>query len=420
MKTGLFKVVGFVVLAIVVITGVILALYGMTGVVKMIIGLALLAGSLAFVLSGFCRIPEEQRWVIEVFGAFSRTTGPGLCWVFPIIERVRARISIWPRKLQLWKTPPKIDFVNGAGTPKDVFAYIRGNLPMNLPRKRKRGLVIATLIPAPGSVPDPCPDPLPDPENAVRKMAYVEGLDDLVVKLLENCARSYLNSLTVDQAMPQGGGGYEITTKIREKSPGELNGVKKQLFDWGVYLERVTVGDFDLDQSIIKAREEPMVAEKAALAAGSEMQRAATKSMGILLEAIGQLHGLVFADDGLPEHKSRIGAVDVEQVRAWLKKPNNKAAREWVLAQTQDLLKRNFALDKGALLDIRVPADAGLGGIGAAIAMILNRGLSRSSAGSPSVSDPQTSPQKDFGDMTFDEMREFARAKRKKKGKKDE
>jgi regulator of protease activity HflC (stomatin/prohibitin superfamily) len=49
-------------------------------------------------------VPANTAFVLERLGAYSRTLGSGLAFVVPVVDRVRARVSLVPQRLTLSAT----------------------------------------------------------------------------------------------------------------------------------------------------------------------------------------------------------------------------------------------------------------------------------------------------------------------------
>ncbi len=164
------------------------------------IGVAVSAVTAFFVIRNFYKVPEEERWLIEGFGKYYRTAGPGLIWLCPLLDKAKAYISVWTQKYRLFEKTIKIDFIDGSAVPKEAYVYVQADMENT---KRDRG-----------------------PEGAPYKMVYgVEDIKGAVVSLIENAVRSHLNSLTIDQGLTGGRGGYNIAEKL---PPNDKNGIERR------------------------------------------------------------------------------------------------------------------------------------------------------------------------------------------------
>lgn len=287
---------------------------------------------------GFRQVPEEERWIIEIFGSYHRTIGPGLCWVIPFLAKVKGKHTWSTQQFQLFEDgTTQIDFKDGAGKPRKVFVFVRANI--SDPRAKPIQVSKPADPNAPAPTPDPCPDLELDDRWAIYKMQYAtaaNGLKASVVGLIENGIRSYLNSLTVEEAMPGGRSGFDIVEKIKSAANGvnDLNGIKRQLADWGLRLVRITVGDFDLDPAVIAEREKVLRAMKDKEAAVHEKKRRSDETAGVIIQQIAELYGITY-----------------EQAQAKLKRCPALAKKALEGAQT--IFEDRIAAEKGTLIRSR-------------------------------------------------------------------
>ena len=193
---------------------------------------------------GLRKIPQEQRWIIEWFGKYSKTLRPGLHWIWPVIEKVRTFVSVWEQRYPLFEKEVKIDFLDGSATPKGAFVFVQCN-------EEK------------------------DPDAPYKMVYEVKNVEEATVSLVENTVRSYWNTKAVDQALQAG---HNIRTGMPRKDKNAMAG---QLRNWGLKLCRITVDDFDLDKIIIEARE-----------AKHKKKTRAEETMGALIQMIAEAWGV--------------------------------------------------------------------------------------------------------------------------------
>lgn len=262
---------------IVRIVEVLLALIALTGVIMFALGgwwwipaIVCLSASAGFFFSGLKSIPEEKRWIIEVFGSYWDAKGPGLQWIMPGIMKVREAVSVWEQRYPLFEREIKIDFLNGSATPRDAYVYVQCNI----------------------GGPDFDPD-------APRKMVYeIKNLKEAVDTLVESALRTFWNGLGVDTGIKFGRGASNLLEEIKEipnlrklteeeikqieaeerevsqpeirttleTRSGEkwIEDLQKVVRDWGLKITKITVGDWDLDEVIIQARESVFKGQMAA------------------------------------------------------------------------------------------------------------------------------------------------------------
>lgn len=255
---------------------------------------------------GFKRVPQEQRWIVERFGKYSRTLGPGLRWVWPFVEKVRTFVSVWEQRYPLFEGAVKIDFLDGSAAPKNAFAYVQ------------------------------CKSEKEDP-GAPSKMAYsVKNIREATVALIENAVRSYLNTKTVGRGLEEGRTGNLLDNMGEE----DINKIRDGLGNWGLKLNRVTIGDFDLDKTIIAAREIVVKAESSLRAAQHEKERRAEETMGTLIEMLRIAEG-----------------VQPQTIKREIRRSPELKAR--FVQISEDLIHRRMAIDGKSFIDIRVSGAEG-------------------------------------------------------------
>lgn len=172
----------------------------------------------AVLLKSLRRIPEEKRWTIEVFGKYYATFGPGPCFIFPFLMKAREAVSLWEQRYPLFWEKSKVSFKNGSAVVKEALAYVQCNEK--------------------------------DDPNAVYKMVYkVKNVKGATITLLEDTLRSYLSTLGVEKAEDLSKTGYDVL----EKMPyGEIMKVKEKLAEWGLRLNKITIGDFGWTEIALK------------------------------------------------------------------------------------------------------------------------------------------------------------------------
>jgi len=218
------------------------------------------------------QVQEDQRFLMERWGAYHRTAKPGLRFRVLVADKLRAPVITAQQEIEIFTSPIKIDFKDGSATPKEGEAYVE---------------IVG---------PD---DPYKDTDNApaqdgcYRSIYRVNNWREGVKDMLQNACRSFFNSLNIDQALEEGQGGYNIYENLPED---RKNGLRAQLKVWGFRLVKLTIGDFDLDPNMVKERNR-IQEEKARLAAAEfERQQKATGTMGFLISSVAQVTGLNESD----------------------------------------------------------------------------------------------------------------------------
>lgn len=311
-------------------------------------------------MAGFHRVPENERWIIERFGRFFEEKGPGLVWLFPALDRIREKVDLRVRQLLLFAKPVKIDFKNGSATPKETYVFVR---------------VI-------------------DPYKSVYE---IEDWKRATTSLLESAVRSYLATLTIEEGLGAQKLGYNLLGKDpqgRECVPQrEVRTIRKTLKGWGLELQKVTIGDLDLDPALIKAREDVFRKQKERVTASFEKEIRAQKDMGAYLESFASSQGLT-----------------TEELQAKIAS-NSKLSKE-CRKIALDLTRRRMAIDGNSFMDIRVPDGTSLEGL-----IALFKKLGGSSGGhpqQPGEKEGKFTPEEDK--KFFDDLAEKSKARKQKRG----
>jgi len=283
-------------LVAVVILGIILFLWSKFWIIGAILTLV----PFLYLLVGLVSIPEEQRHLTQVFGAYYRTLGPGLHVIYRGVEKIRGFVSVWEQRYPLFEgESTKIDCRDGSIVPKKAFAFVE------------------------------CREE--DDPDAPRKMIFeVKDVKGAATALVESVLISHLNRKEVKEALEERGG-CDIFDKMDLSVQEDL---EKGLEKWGLKLNRIIVGDFELDKRVIAAREAILEQEAAELAAKYEKQARAQAIMGSFLEMVALGRG-----------------ISVDEFTAVVRE--DTGLQEKILEISADLLERRMALDRGALVDIR-------------------------------------------------------------------
>ena len=308
-------------------------------IIWLVLGILSLGSAAVPIAFGFRSVAEEERWIIEVFGGYYRTLGPGLRWLCPYVEKARALISVWVQRYPLFEGErTSIDFRDGSAKPKDAFVYIQC-----------REVVDETV---------PQIDPDTDPSAPYRMVYGATDLKGATVGLMENAVRSYLNGLTVNEGITAGHSGYNILERIPKP---KRDGIRKQLEAWGIRVLRVTIGDFDLDPAIIEARESVTRAARAAEAATYGIQQRSREAVGVIIQMLADSQRLT-----------------VEQVQAQLLA--DPALHKEVMDSALDFVRRKIAIDGRSFTQIDLGGGGDLEKGLAKLIVLLKGGAAASSA----------------------------------------
>jgi len=280
-------------------------------VTGIVLGCILVVAIVLLILSFRGFASEQERFAIERFGGFSRSVGPGPVFALPLIERIRAILNVWEIEIKLFEEPVMIDFHDGSAAPKDARAFVRVHSP-DQPYDARDGIS----------------------ETGVYRAIYIaEDWRTMIGDRVENALRSYLNGLTIDEGITAAKAGYDLTRRKRIPR-GELNGLKGDIARWGFDLNTVTVGDFDLDPELVKARGELHRAQREMEAATQVRVTRARETMGTLIQMMAEVTGRTF-----------------EQVQQEV--ATNDELQERLRQFAEEVVTRRMSIDGKALMDIR-------------------------------------------------------------------
>jgi len=299
-------------------------------------------GVVALVLLVFVElhvVQQHQRFVIERFGSYNRTQRPGLRFMIRFVEQVRAVVPVWEMTLPLFEQAIKIDFQDGSATPKNGEAFIQISRP------------------------DERYDPngaLGRPMTGVERAVYqIANWRTAIRDVLENALRTYLNSLTINEAITQRRGGYDVIGNgLAQQDAAEAQAIREKLATWGFELHRTTIQDFDLEPELVRARGQVQVAQRKAEAAVFERRTRAQGTIGALVQMMAEATNQTY-----------------ESVQAQIVTDPKLQAEMRALAI--DLVTRQMSIDGKALQDVRIAGGGDLTQTFAALAALFGQGGNR-------------------------------------------
>ena len=299
-------------------------------------------GVVALVLLVFVElhvVQQHQRFVIERFGSYNRTQRPGLRFMIRFVEQVRAVVPVWEMTLPLFEQAIKIDFQDGSATPKNGEAFIQISRP------------------------DERYDPngaLGRPMTGVERAVYqIANWRTAIRDVLENALRTYLNSLTINEAITQRRGGYDVIGNgLAQQDAAEAQAIREKLATWGFELHRTTIQDFDLEPELVRARGQVQVAQRKAEAAVFERRTRAQETVGSFVQMMAEATNQTY-----------------ESVQAQIVTDPKLQAEMRALAI--DLVTRQMSIDGKALQDVRIAGGGDLTQTFAALAALFGQGGNR-------------------------------------------
>lgn len=202
-----------------------------------IIPLAIVIAGLILFFKGMCVVAQGSKWVVERFGKYQRTLGPGLNWIIPIFDNVSYKV-----------------------TTKDIVLDIPSQEVITLDNV----VIIANAVAYINIV---------SPEKAVYG---VEDYELAIRTLVQTSLRSIVGEMALDDALSSRD---QIKTKLKAS-------ISDDIADWGITLKTVEIQDINPSGTMQKAMEEQAAAERERRAT---VTRADGEKTAAILEADGRL-----------------------------------------------------------------------------------------------------------------------------------
>jgi regulator of protease activity HflC (stomatin/prohibitin superfamily) len=127
-------------------------------------------------------VQKPEIWIIERLGEYNRKLGPGIHWIIPWIETVRAKPRINERYLEMFDSQKQIIFTDGPADLKNPRVYVEL-----------------------------------DEEHVEDAIYKVDNWGKWVNKVLGPIVRGYLNTLSIDEALDEGGARGDILEKMESR-----------------------------------------------------------------------------------------------------------------------------------------------------------------------------------------------------------
>lgn len=263
------------------------------------VGYGVLLFVFAIFLSGIKFVPRPYKWVIEQFGAFKRNLEPGLNYVVPFLESIRAEILVADQSIPIFVTKPEIDFRDGTAGLKDpklyckpredkpeltvykvadwrkwvedavesIFLGFLNTLSIHdaLDQGMARGNLIDRLIGAPDFTQKQI-DTIGQAIKDIQQQIDEDGTTTAMARLLEIRKQEKETEKTKLEAL----------LKNQKMLLKDFNKMKNQAKERGIEILRIVVADYELDESVVKARQAPLEARLAAEAAVFDAMKEAT------------------------------------------------------------------------------------------------------------------------------------------------
>ncbi|NPA27825.1 MAG: SPFH/Band 7/PHB domain protein [Epsilonproteobacteria bacterium] len=186
---------------------------------------------------GVVTVPQGEEWVVERLGKYARTLKPGLNFIIPFLEYVRAKLST-----------------------KDIIIDID---PQQMITKDNAVIIVDTI--AFVKITDP-----------VKAVYGVEDYKVAVEQLILTAIRAIIGEMLLDEAL---GNRDKIIARLQEK-------IATNTTAWGVTVRSVEIQDIQPSESMQKAMEQQAAAEREKRAIET---KAEAEKKAMILEAEGRL-----------------------------------------------------------------------------------------------------------------------------------
>ena len=204
----------------------------------MVVYLLLAAGLLlALAIWGVQTVPQGERLVVERLGKFQKVMEPGINFMIPVIERVRAHVVTMDQQIDI--PSQSVITQDYAQLKINAIAFIR----------------------------------VTDPQKVVYKTL---DFRDAVSSLIQTGLRSVVANMDLNQAVSNR---EEIKNRVSNKLIEDLSG-------WGISLMTVEIKDVEPDEEIAKAMNERAAAERRKEAT---ITQAKARKKAAIQEAQGEL-----------------------------------------------------------------------------------------------------------------------------------
>jgi len=234
--------------------------------------LLILGGVLLFLIWGIKIVPQQERWVIELFGRYWDTWHEGIHFLVPGMMRRKAVLVTEQETAIKILEGVKIDFADGSATVRDGKVFVKIYSP-DVPYDAGDGVI----------------------RTGIWRAAYIapSDIEAAIRSQIENAVGSYLNRLDLDEGITEQKARFDLWTKLPDVEKTRLDNIVKR---WGFEIRSIVIKDFDLEPEIVKARGEIHLREKQAEAAIEDQKIRARQTIGVALESLALATGKNVAD----------------------------------------------------------------------------------------------------------------------------
>ena len=281
---------------------------------------------------GFQTVPENEAWVIELFGRFHKILDPGLAWLpFWLFVKLAPETGQYTIPIFVGDIIA-FDFVDGALTVKGAEAVVQMKSPRVPYPDARRG----------------------ETREGAYRAAYfvVEGKwKEAVKNLVENTVRGFFNNIPLMADAENVRMVYPALEEfVRDPVTGDptsklvpglrdgdisVDALREELEVIGFELLRITFAGFEPSAAVMRARESVAKAKADAIAAEFVADQRNTETMGTLLRMYAATEG-----------------VELDEITARISSDSELQGELRELSR--ELVTRRMSLDQKALTDIRV------------------------------------------------------------------
>jgi regulator of protease activity HflC (stomatin/prohibitin superfamily) len=286
-----------------------------------LLALILLGLASALVLTGVRPVPQGSEHTVERFGRYTRTLGPGLNLIVPLVDRVGARLTMMEQVLDV----PEQEVIT------------RDNAGV-----RVDGVVFFQVL------------------DAAEAAYEVSGLDNAILNLTTTNVRTVMGSMDLD----------ELLCKRDEINGRLLQVVDEATTAWGVKVTRIEIKNITPPKDLVDAMARQMKAERdkraAVLQAEGEKAAAILKADGEKQAAIMEAEGrkeAAFRDAEARERLAQAGAAAATMLSAALAQGNLQAANYFIAQKYLDALTAFATSPNQKTLILPVETTAALGSL---------------------------------------------------------
>ena len=237
--------------------------------------IAIVAIVVIYVLKGFKIVPQSETRVVERLGRYDRTLNSGINYLLPIVDRarevsIRTEANINGQKFAIIKQTSRIDLREQVYDFDKQSVITKDNVTTTI-----NALLYFQIV---------------DP---VKSVYEIDNLPNAIEKLTQTTLRNVIGELELDETLTSRD---TINSKLRVVLDEATN-------KWGVKVNRVELQDITPPESVRRAMEQQMQAER---------ERRAK-----VLEAKGQKEAMILQSEG--EKASQINQAEAEKQTQILK-----------------------------------------------------------------------------------------------------